>query len=107
VDNAGGDDIADVQVNLDADRDEFDDIQSTRLVGGLTVVTVKRDGKTCERAVLPTDGTQIRVIGQQLAKSSPDPCQLADAATDHVVGVLADGPVPRRHRRRPRTPWPG
>ncbi|WP_405991994.1 serine/threonine-protein kinase [Streptomyces sp. NBC_00986] len=96
VDNAGGDDIADVQVNLDADRDEFDDIQSTRLVGGLTVVTIKRDDKTCERAVLPTDGTQIRVIGQQLAKSSPDPCQLADAATDQVVGVLADGPVPRR-----------
>ena len=27
---------------------------------------------------------------------APDPCQLADAATDHVVGVLADGPVPRR-----------
>ncbi|MEW1828389.1 serine/threonine-protein kinase [Streptomyces sp. NPDC088196] len=96
VDNASGDDIADVQVNLDADRDEFDDIQSTRLVGGLTVVTIKRDDKTCERAVLPTDGTQIRVIGQQLARSSPDPCQLADAATDHVVGVLADGPVPRR-----------
>ncbi|MFI6625999.1 serine/threonine-protein kinase [Streptomyces sp. NPDC050528] len=96
VDNTSGDDIADVQVNLDADRDSFDDIQSTRLVGNLTVVTIKRDDKTCERAVLPTDGTQIRVIGQQLATSSPDPCQLADAATDHVVGVLADGPVPRR-----------
>ncbi|MFJ9380082.1 serine/threonine-protein kinase [Streptomyces sp. NPDC101455] len=96
VRNTSGDDIADVQVNLDADRDDFDDIRSTRLVGSLTVVTVKRDGETCERAVLPTDGTQIRVIGRQLAPSSPDPCQLADAATDHVVGVLADGPVPRR-----------
>lgn len=96
VHNAGGDDTADIQVNLDADRDDFDDIQSTRLVGGITVVTIKRDGNTCDRAVLPTDGTQIRVIGQQLASSSPDPCQLADAATDHVVGVLSDGPVPRR-----------
>jgi len=48
-------------------------IQSTRLSGSFTVVTIKRDGKTCERAVLPTDGTQIR-----------------------VVGVLTEGPVPRR-----------
>jgi hypothetical protein len=96
VHNGSGDDIAGLQVNLDADRDDFDDVRSTRLVGNLTVVTVERDGKTCERAVLPTDGTQIRVVGRQLAPSSPDPCQLADAATDHVVGVLADGPVPRR-----------
>ncbi|MGX9888798.1 serine/threonine-protein kinase [Streptomyces sp. NPDC002276] len=96
VRNAGGDDTADVQVNLDADRDDFEGVRSTRLVGGLTVVALKRDGESCERAVLPTDGTQIRVVGQRLSASSLDPCQLADAATDHVVGVLAEGPVPRR-----------
>ncbi|MEV0641889.1 serine/threonine-protein kinase [Streptomyces sp. NPDC050619] len=96
VRNNSGDDNADVQVNLDSDRDDFDDIVSTRLVGGLTVVTLKRDGRTCERAVLTTDGKQIRVIGKQLAERSPDPCAMADAATDHVVGVLAEGPVPRR-----------
>ncbi|WP_043667033.1 protein kinase domain-containing protein [Streptomyces xylophagus] len=96
VRNTSGDDTADVQVNLDSDRDDFDDIRSTRLVGGLTVVTLDRDGKSCERAVLTPDGKQIRVDGRQLATASPDPCQLADAATDHVVGVLADGPVPRR-----------
>ncbi len=96
VRNNSGDDNADVQVNLDSDRDDFDDILSTRLVGGLTVVTLKRDGRTCERAVLTTDGKQIRVIGKQLAELSPDPCHMADAATDHVVGVLAEGPVPRR-----------
>ncbi|WP_030942070.1 serine/threonine-protein kinase [Streptomyces sp. NRRL S-646] len=96
VRNNSGDDNADVQVNLDSDRDDFEDIASTHLVGGLTVVTLKRDGRACERAVLTTDGKQIRVIGKQLGEAAPDPCQLADAATDHVVGVLADGPVPRR-----------
>ncbi len=96
VRNGSGDDNADVQVNLDSDRDDFDDIQSTHLTAGLTVVTLKRDGRACERAVLTTDGKQIRVIGKQLAKVAPDPCEMADAATDHVVGVLADGPVPRR-----------
>jgi hypothetical protein len=96
VRNNSGDDNADVQVNLDSDRDDFDDIVSTRLVGSLTVVTLKRDGEACERAVLTTDGKQIRVIGKQLNKVSPDPCQLADAASDRVVGQLAEGPVPRR-----------
>ena len=96
VRNNSGDDNADVQVNLDSDRDDFDDIVSTHLAGGLTVVTLKRDGRACERAVLTADGKQIRVIGKQLDEVAPDPCQMADAATDHVVGVLADGPVPRR-----------
>ncbi|MFG2553966.1 protein kinase [Streptomyces sp. NPDC048581] len=94
--NNSGDDNADIQVNLDSDQDDFDDIGSARLVDGLTVVTLKRDGRTCERAVLTTDGKQIRVIGKQLAELAPDPCQMADSATDHVVGVLAGGPVPRR-----------
>ena len=96
VRNSSGNDNADVQVNLDSDRDDFDDIQSTHLTAGLTVVTLKRDGRDCRRAVLTTDGKQIRVIGKQLGKGAPDPCEMADAATDHVVGVLADGPVPRR-----------
>ncbi|WP_328748958.1 protein kinase [Streptomyces sp. NBC_00285] len=96
VRNNSGDENADVQVNLDSDRDDFDNIASTHLAGGLTVVNIKRDGRTCERAVLTADGKQIRVIGKQLAEVAPDPCQMADAATDRVVGVLADGPVPRR-----------
>ncbi|WSQ10299.1 protein kinase [Streptomyces sp. NBC_01231] len=99
VRNNSGDDIADVQVNLDSDRDDFDGILSTHLTNGLTVVTLKRDGRACERAVLTADGKQIRVIGKQFDEAAPDPCQMADAATDHVVGVLADGPVPRRSSR--------
>ena len=96
VRNSSGDDNADVQVNLDSDRDDFENIASTQLTAGLTIVALKRDRRICERAVLTTDGKQVRVIGKQLAEVAPDPCQLADAATDHVVGVLADGPVPRR-----------
>ncbi|MFJ8140932.1 serine/threonine-protein kinase [Streptomyces sp. NPDC096013] len=96
VRNNSGNDNADVQVNLDSHRDDFDHILSTYLVGNLTVVTIKRDGAACERAVLTADGKQIRVIGKQLNTVAPDPCQMADAATGHVVGVLADGPVPRR-----------
>ncbi|MEV0468689.1 serine/threonine-protein kinase [Streptomyces prunicolor] len=97
--NNGGNDNAGVQVNLDSDRDKFDDIESTQLVPDtdLTRVAIKRDGVFCERAVLTPDGKQIRVIGQQFdTKTAPDPCQLADTATDHVVSVLAHGPVPRR-----------
>ncbi|MFI1223803.1 MULTISPECIES: serine/threonine-protein kinase [unclassified Streptomyces] len=96
VRNNSGDDFADVEVNLDSDRDDFHEVLSTRLVGNVTVVTLERDGEACDRAVLTSDGKQIRVRGKQLNKVAPDPCQLADAATDHVVGVLAEGPVPRR-----------
>ncbi|MCX5559236.1 serine/threonine-protein kinase [Streptomyces sp. NBC_00038] len=96
VHNSSGDDNADVQVNLDSDQDTFDGDLSTRLVGNITVVTLQRDGNVCERAVMTADRKQIRIIGKQLGEQSPDPCELADAATDHVVGVLDDGPVPRR-----------
>ncbi|MFI6864417.1 serine/threonine-protein kinase [Streptomyces sp. NPDC050421] len=96
VRNSSGDDIADIEVNLDSDRDDFHEVLSTRVVGSVTVVTLKRDGEDCERAVLTPDGKQIRVRGKQLNEAAPDPCRMADAATDHVVGVLADGPVPRR-----------
>uniref|UniRef100_A0AAU3GXD6 non-specific serine/threonine protein kinase n=1 Tax=Streptomyces sp. NBC_01401 TaxID=2903854 RepID=A0AAU3GXD6_9ACTN len=100
VHNSSGDDIADVEVNLDSDRDEFDEVLSTRVVGSVTVVTLERDGEDCDRAVLTRDDKQIRVRGKQLSKAAPDPCRMADAATDHVVGVLAEGPVPRRSQ-----PW--
>lgn len=103
VRNRSGDDNADVQVNLDADQDEFDGDLSTRLVGDITVVTLEREGNACERAVMTADHKQIRIIGKQLGTPSPDPCELADAATDHVVGVLDDGPVPRRPSAPDRT----
>ncbi|MFE0103576.1 protein kinase [Streptomyces sp. NPDC059009] len=94
--NRSGDDNADLQVNLDDDQDEFEGALTTRTVGDLTVVSLKRDDNVCMRAVRTGDDQQIRVIGKDLGRGSPDPCAMADAATDHVVGVLADGSVPRR-----------
>ncbi|WP_230396456.1 serine/threonine-protein kinase [Streptomyces blattellae] len=96
VRNSSGDDSADVQVNLDADQDTFDGAPSTRVVRNITVVTLQRDGDACERAILTADRKQIRVIGKQFDTPAPDPCELADAATDHAVGILADAPLPRR-----------
>ncbi|MEU9153470.1 protein kinase [Streptomyces sp. NPDC048417] len=96
VENTHGDDNADVQVNLDADQDDYEGDLTTRVVGHLTVVALKPDDDSCERAVLTADRHQIRIVGKRLGKGAPDPCDLADAATDHVVGVLDDGPVPRR-----------
>ncbi|MFE4969508.1 protein kinase [Streptomyces sp. NPDC056660] len=99
VKNNDGDDNADVQVNLDADQDDYEGDLTTRVVGHLTVVDLKPDDDSCERAVLTADRHQIRIVGKKLGKVAPDPCDLADAATDHVVGVLDDGPVPRRTAR--------
>ncbi|MER5525208.1 protein kinase [Streptomyces sp. NPDC002677] len=99
VKNNDGDDNADVQVNLDADQDNYEGDLTTRVVGHLTVVDLKPDDDSCERAVLTADRHQIRIVGKKLGTGAPDPCDLADAATDHVVGVLDDGPVPRRTAR--------
>ncbi|MEU6732733.1 protein kinase [Streptomyces physcomitrii] len=94
--NGSGDEVADVEVNFDADLDTYEGEVSTREVGGLRVTSLPRDGDLCERALATTDHRQIRVRGKRLGSPSPDPCQLADAATDHVLGLLDDGPVPRR-----------
>ncbi len=96
VRNNSGDDDAEVQVTFDAHKDTFDGALSSRLVADFMVVTLQRDGKACERAVLTADDRQIRIVGKQLGHPSPDPCALADAATDHVIGVLDDHQVPRR-----------
>ncbi|MER5796405.1 serine/threonine-protein kinase [Streptomyces sp. NPDC001980] len=96
VKNHSGDDNADVQVNLDADQDSYEGDLTSRVVGRITVVSLKPDDDSCERAVFTADHHQIRIIGKKLGKVAPDPCGMADAATDHVVGILDDGPVPRR-----------
>lgn len=96
VKSARGDEVAGVQVNLDKEPAEFGDDVSTRRVGNVTVGTMGRDGDDCVRILATADGEQIVVVGERYEASSPDPCQLADAATDHAVGVLDRGAVPRR-----------
>ncbi|MFF9906077.1 serine/threonine-protein kinase [Streptomyces olivaceus] len=91
-----GDEVAGVQVILEKEPAEFGDDVPTRRVGNLTVGTLEREGDDCERIVATADGGRIVVVGERHEAPSPDPCQLADAATDHAVGVLDRGAVPRR-----------
>ncbi|MFE3826109.1 serine/threonine-protein kinase [Streptomyces sp. NPDC059092] len=96
VRNGGGDDVADAQVYLDAEQAEFDSASPTRRVGNVTVAAFQRDGDACVRAIATADRKQIQVIGKRLDSPAPDPCELADATTDHVVSVLDHAAVPRR-----------
>lgn len=82
--------------HLEAEPDEFDSTVPTRRVGDITVAAFQRDGDACVRAIATADRKQIRIVGKRFGSPAPDPCELADAATDHVVGILDDGPVPRR-----------
>ncbi|MFG2891175.1 protein kinase [Streptomyces sp. NPDC048248] len=96
VKNQSGDEVAGVQVNLDKDPAEFGDDVATRRVGNVTVGRMQRDGDDCVRIIATADSKQIVVVGERYESPSPDPCRLADAATDHAVGVLDRGAVPRR-----------
>ncbi|MEU0838608.1 serine/threonine-protein kinase [Streptomyces sp. NPDC005962] len=91
-----GDDVADVQINFDADPAEPGDERPARRIGNVTVMTSPRDGDICERTLALADRKQIRVIAKRLGSPAPDPCALGDAATDHAVAVLDRGQVPRR-----------
>ncbi|MFG2205672.1 protein kinase [Streptomyces sp. NPDC048638] len=96
VKSRSGDEVAGVQVNLDNDPADFGDDVPTRRVGNVTVGTMQRDGDDCERVIATADRKQIVLVGERYESPSPDPCRLADAATDHAVGVLDRGAVPRR-----------
>ncbi|GAU69632.1 two-component histidine kinase [Streptomyces sp. NBRC 110611] len=91
-----GEDIADVELNFDGDPARFEGDVPTRRAGNVTVGAFPRDGDTCVRSIATADRKQILLIGERLASPAPDPCALADAATDHAVALLDRGPVPRR-----------
>ncbi|WP_227025002.1 serine/threonine-protein kinase [Streptomyces tsukubensis] len=96
VKSKGGNEVAGVQVDLDKNPAEFGDDVSTRRVGNVTVGTMPRDGDECVRVISTADSKQIVVVAERYDSPSPDPCRLADAATDHAVSVLDRGAVPRR-----------
>ncbi|MGP3939693.1 MULTISPECIES: serine/threonine-protein kinase [Streptomyces] len=91
-----GDDIADVQLNFDADPPEPGGDVPTRRVGNVTVGAFQREGDECVRNIASADRKQIWIITERLDTPAPDPCQLGDAATDYAVSVLDRGQVPRR-----------
>ncbi|MFC5215703.1 serine/threonine-protein kinase [Streptomyces coerulescens] len=99
--SADGDELAGVDLNFSSEDQEFDGSVPVRRVGNVEVASLSRDGDDCERFISTSDGRGIFVVGTRREAAAPDPCALADAATDHAVTVLDQGPVPRRSG-----PWP-
>lgn len=91
-----GEDVADVQVVLENGTEDVDGSANTRRVGNVEIATTERNGDGCVRFIATSDRQEIVVIGERLESGSPDPCQLADAATDYAASVLDKGPVPPR-----------
>jgi serine/threonine-protein kinase len=63
---------------------------------GLVIVRGDPANGECVRTLRLTDGNDVRVSGQLLLGPAPDPCAVADVATDAAVATLARGPVARR-----------
>ncbi|MFI5555675.1 protein kinase [Streptomyces sp. NPDC051738] len=98
-----GDELAGVEVNFLSEAREFDGSVPVRRVGNIEIASMTRDGDDCERYIATSDRRGIVVIGKRREVDAPDPCALADAATDHAVTVLDRGPVPRRPASWPAT----
>lgn len=87
--------VAEAQVYLDKGPVEFEGVP-VRTVGNVRIASFPREGDACVRIIATADDQQVQIIGKQWDTPAPNLCELADAATDHTVGVLDDGPVPRR-----------
>ncbi|WP_308289774.1 serine/threonine-protein kinase [Streptomyces muensis] len=98
-----GDELAGVEVNFSSEAREFDGSVAVRRAGNVEVASMTRDGDDCERYIATADRRGIVVIGSRRDAGAPDPCALADAATDHAVTVLDRGPVPQRSPSWPAT----
>lgn len=101
--NGDGDELGGVEVNLLSEARQFDGSVPARRVGNIEVASMTRDGDRCERYIATSDRRGIVIIGKRRETGAPDPCALADSATDHAVTVLDRGPVPRRSASWPAT----
>jgi eukaryotic-like serine/threonine-protein kinase len=63
---------------------------------GMVVVRSAPVEGECIRTLRLSDGYDVRVIGELARGAAPDPCAVADVATETALGVLARGSVPRR-----------
>ncbi|MEV5720594.1 serine/threonine-protein kinase [Amycolatopsis mediterranei] len=70
--------------------------------GGFGVVRDPAGAGSCVRRLLLADRYEVRIEAQQHTLDV-DACVLADVVTDHAVGLLAKGPIPRRNRPDPRS----
>ncbi|GAA1016633.1 hypothetical protein Aple_085680 [Acrocarpospora pleiomorpha] len=64
--------------------------------GHVAVGEPQSRAKECAQNLLLADGNQVLIRAKQLESPAPDPCALAQVATDHAVTVLNRGPVPER-----------
>lgn len=92
-----GDDLADIKAELENDaapepgpRDRVDQR------GTLRVISLPADGDECDRLLIPAGGGVITIWARRTGRRRVDLCAAATAATDHAVGVLSRGPIPRR-----------
>jgi hypothetical protein len=95
-------------VNIDSGQDRF--AARVQFVQASAVppqgVPEERDGMVivrgapvngeCVRTLRLSDGNDVRVVAQPVQGSLPDPCAVADVATETALAVLVRGPVPRR-----------
>jgi hypothetical protein len=63
---------------------------------GLVIVRSTPVNGECVRTLRLPDGYDVRVTARPVRGALPDPCAVADAATDNALGVVVAGPVPRR-----------
>ncbi|MFE6175999.1 serine/threonine-protein kinase [Streptomyces sp. NPDC056464] len=98
-----GDEVAGAEANFLSEAREFDGGVPVRRVGNVRVVSLTRVGDHCERYIRTSDRRGIIIRGERREAGAPDPCALADAATDYAVTVLDRGPVPRRAESWPAT----
>ena len=63
---------------------------------GMVIVRGTPVNGECVRTLRLSDGNDVRVVAQPVQGSLPDPCAVADVATETALAVLVSGPVPRR-----------
>jgi eukaryotic-like serine/threonine-protein kinase len=63
---------------------------------GMAVVRAAPANGECVRTMRLSDGYDVRVIGELARGAAPDPCAVADVATETALAVLDRGSVPRR-----------
>jgi eukaryotic-like serine/threonine-protein kinase len=63
---------------------------------GMVIVRGAPANGECVRTLRLSDANDVRVIAKPVRGPLPDPCAVADVATDTALAVLVSGPVPRR-----------
>ncbi|GAA4529334.1 hypothetical protein GCM10023192_15580 [Amycolatopsis samaneae] len=88
--------VGGVELNLATGPPERNPSLLSRQAGSVEVLSAPADGNHCVRLLGLPDGNRVELTGKKYDPAGPEPCALADGATDYAVEVLNRGPVPRR-----------